>query len=72
MKHRWTNNKPTETFIKDKSDKNVCGVCGLHRKMIFQRGPGLHSYYVYYSFNIRETKIRPDCLDGNRDQIKFF
>jgi hypothetical protein len=71
-RHRWINGKVEDTFVKDRSDKNTCSICGLKRKMIFQRGPGAFNYYIYYSFNIRETKLRPDCLDGNKSQIKLF
>lgn len=71
-RHRWTNGKPTDTFVKDKSDRNTCSVCGLKRKIIYEKSAFYRSHYVYYSFNIRETKILPECLDGNRNQIKLF
>lgn len=72
IRHHWANQSDNATFVKDKTDKNVCSVCGVHRKLIPQFGPGKYSYYVYYSFNIRETKLRPDCLEGNKDQTKLF
>ena len=64
-RHDWRN----DDFIKDKTT-GTCRICKLKRKLV--RTPLIHPYYVYYSFNIRETKYRPDCLDGNKDQIKMF
>lgn len=60
QRHSWINGNTSDTFIKDKTDKNTCSRCGLKRKLVFERTPFTRSYYVYYSFNIRETKLRPD------------
>ena len=72
VRHTWSNGKPTDTFVVDKTNRNVCSVCGLHREQRFERNPFTRTYYVYYHFNLKETRTRPECLQGNKDQIKMF
>ena len=70
VNHKWSYDKTA--FVKNKSDNNKCSVCGLQRRLVIERIPFLRKYYLYYNFRLRETRHRPDCLQGNKDQIKMF